>query len=201
MNYVELDIEVDPLLPFREILVAILSERGFESFVNTSNGLSAFVQEKEYLKLDVPSILNEVSGCKVEWSMRVIPHANWNDEWEKNYEPVVVNDSCVIRALFHDPMPNYQFEIIIQPQMSFGTGHHPTTLLMMEVLFRHDLEGKSLMDIGTGTGVLSILAEKKGALNIVATDIEDHIISNAKDNVRHNDCVNIRVDKADIGLS
>jgi ribosomal protein L11 methyltransferase len=189
---------IEPVIPFREVIVALLAEEGFESFSDTKSGVKAYINETDYDEVSLNSVISSLEGCDIKWKRSLIEHRNWNEEWEKQYQPVIVADNCVIRALFHQPMPQYEFEIIVQPQMSFGTGHHPTTLQMMQMLLEHDLKGKSLIDLGSGTGVLAILAEKKGALDILATDIEDHIVENARDNVRHNACVNIRVDKADM---
>lgn len=199
MNYIEIDITLSPTIPFREVVTALLADSGFESFTDTRNGVQAYISQADYEKSVLEDVISGIEGCEIDWKESLIEHKNWNEEWEKQYRPVVVAENCVIRALFHDPMPEYEFELIVQPQMSFGTGHHPTTLQMMQMLLEHDLEEKSLVDLGSGTGVLAILAEKKGALDILATDIEDHIVENARDNVRHNACVNIRVDKAELG--
>ncbi len=198
MNYSEINIELTPVAPFREILVALLAEIGYESFVDHEAGLKAYIQEGQFSDSQLNKVLESLQGVELYHSVKVIQHKNWNEEWEKDYHPVEIDERCVIRALFHELMPQYKYEIIIQPQMSFGTGHHPTTLLMAKMLLDLDIENKNVLDLGSGTGVLAILAEKKGARSVVATDIEDHIVENAKDNVRHNDCKNIRVDKADM---
>lgn len=198
MNYIELDIQLSQVSPFREILVALLADVGYESFVDTDKGLKAYISELDFDQEQLSSVLASMEGVELEHQVQTLAHRNWNAEWEKEYQAVEVDSRCVIRALFHEPMPQYEHEIIIQPQMSFGTGHHPTTLLMAQVLLDFSLEGARVLDLGTGTGVLAILAEKKGAIEVVATDIEDHIVENARDNVRHNDCENVRVDKADM---
>jgi ribosomal protein L11 methyltransferase len=198
MDYIEVELTLSPLSPFREILVALLAEVEFESFMDTKEGMQAFIAADAFDDDVLDETLAQLEGVQIEKTIKRIAHKNWNEAWEKDYHPVEVDERCVIRALFHEPMPQYEYEIIIQPQMSFGTGHHPTTLTIARVLLDMDLMGKSLLDLGTGTGVLAILAEKKGSVGIVATDIEDHIIENARDNVRHNDCVEIRVDKADL---
>ncbi len=200
MDYIEVNLELDPICPFREIIVALLAEEGYESFMDTKKGLQAYIDADSFDETILARTLAQLDGVQIEQRIERIAHTNWNEQWEKDYHPVEVDSRCVIRALFHDPMPQYEFEIIIQPQMSFGTGHHPTTLTIAQVLLDMDIDGKTLLDLGTGTGVLAILAEKKGAKGIVATDIEDHIIENARDNVRHNDCVEIRVDKADLAV-
>ena len=199
MNYQELDISIDPLIPFREIAVAKLAEIGFESFEDSEHGLKAYIPEDQFDESTVEVVLKELSElCELSHSQKLIEQVNWNAEWEKEYQPVVVSPRCRIRALFHEPSDDYEFELIIQPQMSFGTGHHPTTLLMMEHLLESEVSGQRVLDLGTGTGVLAILAEKMGAVDILATDIEDYIVGNARDNVRHNACVNIRVDNAEL---
>ncbi|NNC82999.1 MAG: 50S ribosomal protein L11 methyltransferase, partial [Flavobacteriales bacterium] len=167
MNHVELDIEVEPLIPFREIVVALLADQGFESFVEYEKGVKAYTPTQDFDESAIRSLLADLDGCSTRYQHQEIPHVNWNAEWEKDYHPVEVTEDCVIRALFHEPMPEYAYELIIQPQMSFGTGHHPTTLLMMQMLLEMDLEGREVIDLGCGTGVLAILAEKKGAQKVL----------------------------------
>lgn len=200
MDYIEVNLGLNPIIPYREVLVALLAEVGYESFMDTKEGLQAYIPADSFDETILATSLSQIDGVQIDQRIERIAHTNWNEKWEKDYHPVEVDSRCVIRALFHKPMPNYEFQIIIQPQMSFGTGHHPTTLTIAQALLDMDLSGKSLLDLGTGTGVLAILAEKKGAVGIVATDIEGHIIENARDNVRHNDCVEIRVDKADLAV-
>lgn len=201
MDYMQVDLKLEPKQPFDDVLAALLAEIGYESFMNTNQGLMAYIPKGQFDQAQLDDVIQDLGGLQAEYQIEEIAHSNWNAAWEQDYKPVEVSKACVIRALFHNPMPDYDYEIIIQPQMSFGTGHHPTTLTMMQVLLGLELKGKTLMDIGTGTGVLAILAEKMGARAIRAFDIEDYIVDNARENVRHNNCVEIAVDKGDLAVN
>ncbi len=186
MDYIKVSFELSPLLPAREILYAELGELPFESFQESKNGLEAFIPKSsfsdELLKgLIVSSLPSQEIGITTE----VIEQQNWNAVWESNFEPIVVNDFCVIRAPFHE-VPKVKHDIIISPQMSFGTGHHETTFLISNELFKLDLVGKSLLDMGCGTGVLAIIASRLGANPIEAVDIEEWAYENTLDNNKLN---------------
>ncbi len=201
MNYVEVSFAIEPLLPGREVLIAELSEMGFESFVETEEGLQAYIQAPEF----TPETLQELSFLQVEnttithW-VKEIEDQNWNAVWESNYPPIVVNDQCIVKAPFHTNEAAYPYEILIAPKMSFGTGHHDTTSLMLGTLLTMELEGLSVLDMGCGTGVLAILAAKKGAAPIEAIDIDEWAYNNTLENIRLNNCVDIAVDKGDVNL-
>jgi ribosomal protein L11 methyltransferase len=183
MNYYEVEFELKPLMPAREVLLVELAERGFESFVETENGIKAYIQENEFndsllVDLAVEAMENqEVSFCKT-----LIEDQNWNAEWEKNFDPIIVDDKCLIRAPFHNDLPSYPYEIIIEPKMSFGTGHHATTHLVVAAMMNFDFAGKVVLDMGCGTGILAILAQ---------IDIDQWSYENTIENVDRNGVKNI----------
>lgn len=177
----------------KEIMVAQLSDIGFEGFEEAGDSLHAFIPESDLNE----EALNELLSERLEVSRKLVPPTNWNAEWEKDFEPVIVHDFASIRAHFHAPIPNVQHEVIITPKMSFGTGHHATTFMMIEYMRELDLKNKSVLDFGTGTGVLAILAEKLGASAIVAIDNDDWSIENARENIEVNGCKKIELLKAD----
>ncbi|HEX6171994.1 MAG TPA: 50S ribosomal protein L11 methyltransferase [Chitinophagaceae bacterium] len=177
----------------REILIAQLADAGYEGFEEKDTGLDAFINSKSFDKL----ILNEISfKYQTPYTKEKIAETNWNKVWESNFEPVIVNDYVAIRADFHKPISNTQFEIVITPKMSFGTGHHATTHMMIELMKEIDFNGRSVLDFGTGTGILAILAERSGAKNIVAIDNDDWSITNAEENFKKNNCNKIILKKA-----
>ena len=175
-----------------EILIAQLSEINYEGFEETDNNLFAFIPEEKFNEKELQQI---ISIHSLSISKEIIEQRNWNEEWEKDFEPVIVDNFCAIRASFHKPVTSVKNEIIITPKMSFGTGHHATTYLMVQAMEQIDFINKSVFDFGTGTGVLSILAEKLGAKNILAIDIDEWSINNAIENISVNDCSKIFVEK------
>lgn len=190
-NYIKIAIEFK--LPEQsDILIAQLSEINYEGFEENDNNLFAFIPEEKFNETELSEIL---SSHSLSFSKEIIQQRNWNEEWEKDFDPVIVVDFCAIRASFHTPVTSVKNEIIITPKMSFGTGHHATTYLMVQAMEQIDFINKSVFDFGTGTGVLSILAEKLGAKNIVAIDIDDWSINNAIENISVNNCSNISVEK------
>jgi len=200
MEYVEVYFRLEPLLPAREILYAELGEKGFEAFEDELDGVKAYIKQEDFSTVMIESLMvQEMEGQKVEVEITEIANQNWNALWESNFEPIVINSDCTIRAPFHEN-PNVIYDIIISPQMSFGTGHHETTFLMSQELFRLDLKDISLLDMGSGTGVLAILAEKLGATNIRAIDIEEGAYYNAIDNCKLNNTKEIFVEKGDSRL-
>ena len=154
----------------REILIAQLADAGYEGFEERDNSLDAFINTKGF----DAHILNEISfKYQTPYTKEKIAETNWNQIWESNFEPVVVDDFVAVRAGFHKPITTTKFEIIITPKMSFGTGHHATTYMMIWLMKDIDITGKSVLDFGTGTGILAILAERSGAKNILAIDNDD----------------------------
>ncbi|MBI2279503.1 MAG: 50S ribosomal protein L11 methyltransferase [Bacteroidetes bacterium] len=194
MNYIEIKVVIDPVNIARDIVVAELGEIGFESFVESNEGVDAYIQESMFDE-DLMKSLNSFNHAyfKIEYTKNVIQNQNWNEVWEQSFEPINVNNKCVVRAPFHQFAENIEYEIIIEPKMSFGTGHHETTFLMIQELLEMDLTEKNVLDMGCGTGVLAILAEQKKAKNILAVDIDDWAYENTLDNITKNSCSKIKV--------
>ena len=174
-----------------EILIAELSLLEFELFEEKPSGLIAYIKSSEYSQniFEKVKILNS-KEFEVEFEVKKIENKNWNEEWEKNYDPVEINERCTVRAPFHKSSKK-NYDIIIKPDMSFGTGHHETTRLMIDFLFEQNLENKKICDVGCGTGILSIIAEKIGANEIDAVDIEINCVENTKKNIKRNNCKKI----------
>ncbi|MGC4058259.1 MAG: 50S ribosomal protein L11 methyltransferase [Chitinophagaceae bacterium] len=191
MNYYKLTISIAES-DERDILIASLAENGAEGFEELSDELIVFVPESEFNA----GVFAELIGR--EWDQEMIEPKNWNAEWESNFEPVIVGDFCAVRAHFHPAFPQVAHEIVITPKMSFGTGHHATTRLMMEQMGDIDFKGKKVLDFGTGTGVLAILAEKLGAVDIMAIDNDSWSIENAQENCATNACGSVHVSDTDI---
>ena len=191
---------VEPVQPGTEILIAELGFSGFESFVETPNGVIAYIQEADHF----PTILDSVQILSsdefaITYKFETIAQTNWNAEWEKNFNPIVVDNQCAIRAPFHEPF-NVKYDIVIEPKMSFGTGHHETTHMMIQHILASDFTNKSVLDMGCGTGVLAILAEKKGARFLEAIDIDNWCYLNSLENVSRNDCHHINVFEGDASI-
>lgn len=185
---------------YAELIMARLGELGFESFEETGEGLLAYIPSSEF----DPAILNNPDlwpeGIDVEYTWAVIPEQNWNAVWEENFEPVTLAGRCHIRAPFHPVIPGIEYEIIIEPKMSFGTAHHETTALMIEYLLEEPVEGLTVLDMGSGTGVLAILAAMRGATDITAIDNDEWAYHNAIENVERNKSRGISVYLGDAGL-
>src|SRR6187399_2793810 len=184
MNYLQFEFRISNAVE-NEILIALLSNAGFESFVEEEKMLKAFIKETEFNESSLTGI-QEIIPCT--YSSTVITPQNWNAKWESSFEPIIVKDFAAIRAGFHNSIKNVKHEIIITPKMSFGTGHHATTYMMIEQMEGLDLMNKAVVDFGTGTGVLAILAEKMGASTIDAIDNDDWSIENAAENIAANGC-------------
>ena len=198
--YIAYHFSVKPLEPAREILVAELGMNGFESFVDTKNGVTAYIQKKDWREdiLEEIHILNS-DEFVFEYEVEDIKPTNWNAEWEKNFNPIIVDDIVTVRAPFHEK-PNTKFDIIIEPKMSFGTGHHETTFMMIQHILKNDFKEKSVLDMGCGTAVLAILAEKRGAKYLDAIDIDTWCYENSLENIERNNCHRINVYKGDSEL-
>ncbi len=198
MDTLELNIKLKPCKPWSEILIAELAELGFDSFVETDEGIQAYAPaELNYQEVLKQSSLYSNDELEFELSHEIIPQQNWNAKWEEEFDPVHVENYATILAPFHDAVNVVGLPVIIQPQMSFGTGHHQTTWLMTKMLFEMDLPEK-VLDMGSGTGVLAIIAEKLGAKEILAIDIEEWAAINAKENVELNKCELIEVVEGDV---
>ncbi len=192
--------KVNPLQPGVEILIAELGYAGFESFIETKEGVTAYIQKEEWDEtiLEDIRILNS-DEFEITYAFDEIEQTNWNVEWEKNFNPIIVDDKCSVRAPFHEK-PNTEFHIIIEPKMSFGTGHHETTHMMIQHILKNEFSGKTVLDMGCGTGVLAILAEMKGASKIDAIDIDNWCYLNSLENVERNNCDNITVIEGEASL-
>lgn len=193
-SYIEFDFTA-PDTMLQEQLIALLSEEGFEGFEESGQILKAFVDEARFDEIrfnDILSLFREVSFIK-----SIVKHRNWNEQWESSFEPVKVGSFAAIRAQFHKPVSGVKYEIVVTPKMSFGTGHHPTTYLMIEQMSQMDFRNQTVIDFGTGTGVLAILAEKMGAARVEAIDNDNWSIDNASENIAANNCNKIKIYKAE----
>ena len=193
MEYTEIAIRLNEMNPFADILVAKLDEIQFESYAEEMDVLKAYVQTHLLDKNAVKKIINEIGELTdISFTIKKLKHQNWNQKWESDYKHVFINDMCVVRSDFHDPIPEVKYEIIISPKMSFGTGHHETTSLIMNQMFELNFKGRSVLDMGSGTGILSILASKLGAVNLVGIDTDEWAFKNAIENSNLNNLTDIR---------
>lgn len=192
MFYTRLRVECDP--EFTEILIAEVAEAGFDTFQETENGFEAFSEQEQYDSEILESIkerYRKVNPLLFEFSR--VQKENWNEQWEKSFDPVIVDDQCIVRAEFHQLDRQFPYEIIITPKMSFGTGHHATTWLMLKSQLELDHRGKKVMDAGCGTCILSIMAEKRGASFVDAFDIDEWSTVNGQENLENNNCSKVRL--------
>lgn len=195
MNYTRLQVICDP--EFSEILMAEMAEVGFDTFMETEQGFEAYAESFD------ESLLNEIKEkyshvSPLAFHEDKVEKKNWNEEWEKNVEPIFVEDKCLVRAEFHKIEKKFPYEIIITPKMSFGTGHHQTTYLMLKAQMKIDHQNKRVMDAGCGTAILSIMASKLGAKEIEAFDIDEWSVINGKENAEKNNCTNIHIQRGKI---
>ncbi|MCB0491535.1 MAG: 50S ribosomal protein L11 methyltransferase [Cyclobacteriaceae bacterium] len=192
MYHTRLSVTCDPL--FSDILIAEISQAGFDSFLENENGFEAYAEVDRFDQSRVDEIknkYNQVTPLSFSWDR--IEKKNWNEEWEKSYEPIIVDDRCVIRAEFHQIEKEYPYTITITPKMSFGTGHHQTTYLMIKAQMDMDHKNKMVMDAGCGTAILSIMASKLGAKKVEAFDIDEWSVINGKENIAVNNCEHITI--------
>ncbi|WP_379969650.1 50S ribosomal protein L11 methyltransferase [Epilithonimonas sp. UC225_85] len=184
--YLEFNFKIKPLQPWNEILMAELIEIGFDSFTEEYDGILGYIQKDLFNEEELKNIyLLQNEEIEISYTYEEMPNINWNEEWEKNFSPINVEDKVLIRAEFHESDPNMH-EIVIQPKMSFGTGHHPTTHLMIQQMLDMDLDNKKVLDMGCGTSVLAIFAKQKGAGRTVAIDIDEWSVENSKENAARN---------------
>jgi len=204
MNYIELKILLNPNTEVnRDITSALLAEIGFESFMETETGLNAYIAEKPFSEEAVEDVLKNIPLRDVanKYEMELIKCRDWNEEWEKNFfQPIVIQNQVIIHSSFHKDIPHYPYDIVIDPKMAFGTGHHSTTSMMVSYLLEQNLEGKSLLDMGCGTAVLAILAHKKGARPVMAIDNDEWAYENSLENIRINRASGIQVKLGDANL-
>jgi ribosomal protein L11 methyltransferase len=193
MDYYEITLNCSPREPWADIAVALLAELPFDSFVDTETGILAYIPANEFNETEVNALFKQNFTQEVEYTLskRFIEQENWNAKWESDFEPVHVGDELSILAPFHDQSLAKKRVIEIMPKMSFGTGHHQTTRLMCSFLLEEEVHGKKVLDMGTGTGILAILAEQLGASSILAVDIEDWSVENTIENAERNACIKI----------
>jgi ribosomal protein L11 methyltransferase len=197
MYYTKLQVQCEQ--DFVDILIAELAEIGFDTFQEKDDGFEAYVEDEKYDTEALQSIKDKYSALtSLTFSFDQIQKRNWNEDWEKSYEPIIVDNKCLIRADFHKIQKKYPYEIIITPKMSFGTGHHQTTYLMVKAQMQIDHKIKRVMDAGCGTAILSIMAAKLGAKEIEAFDIDEWSVINGKENLDINNCNNIHLQQGKI---
>jgi ribosomal protein L11 methyltransferase len=197
-RYIGYEFKVSPRDPFTEILIAELSMLGFDSFMESEIGVSAYILEEEWSKnlLD-PVVILRSDEVDISYNCKAIEPENWNAVWEESFEPIYIRDLVCIRAPFHK-VPDSNYDIVIEPKMSFGTGHHETTCMMVKHMLETDLKDKEVLDMGCGTGVLAILAEKMGARAVHAVDIDRWCYENSLENCLRNQCRLITVTQGDV---
>ncbi|MGB3452644.1 MAG: 50S ribosomal protein L11 methyltransferase [Moheibacter sp.] len=199
MNYIQYKFSVYPKEPWTEILIAELAESAFESFEETPDDMNAYVKADQDDEAFVKETLKNLSEADITYLRYEIEPQNWNAIWESNFKPILVDDQCYIRAEFHEPKPGIRYDIVIQPKMSFGTGHHQTTKMMIEYELETDFNGKSVLDMGCGTSILGIIAMKSGAAKVEGIDIDDWAVENSIENAKRNG-VEIDVKLGDVAL-
>jgi len=186
MNHLEVKLILSP--EYTEIVMAELAELGFESFVETEEGLDAYISENEFSEENIQEMLARYQPMTpIDFSWQRLEKKNWNAEWESNYAPIEVGDAVRVRALFHEPDARFRHELVITPKMSFGTGHHETTWLVMNEQLGLSHAGRAVLDVGCGTGILAILARKLGATELLAFDIEEWAVENTRENFSLNE--------------
>jgi ribosomal protein L11 methyltransferase len=192
MNHIELQLRLSP--DYTDIFTAELAELGFESFVETDEGLNAYIIESDFDERAVQELIAKYDGqTAIAYELSSLEKRNWNAEWERDYEPIEVANQVRVRASFHALDARFRYDIIVNPKMSFGTGHHETTAMMLEQQLGLDFVGKTVLDVGSGTGILAILAAKMGADRVLAFDIEEWAVENARETADLNNCPQITV--------
>jgi len=194
IEYLEFDFKIKPIIPWSEILIAHLIELGFDSFMENSEGFLAYVTKNKFDKEKLESLYKiHFHDVEISYTFKEMPNINWNEEWEKNFSPINVENKVYIRAEFHSPK-KMEHEIVIHPKMSFGTGHHATTYLMIQQMIDIDFTNKKVLDMGCGTSILGIYAKKRGAKDVLGIDIDEWAVENSVENANLNNTY-IRVDK------
>jgi ribosomal protein L11 methyltransferase len=196
MEYTKLNCHLQPDTEVnREILVAELGNIGYESFTETDELLEAYIPTPDFSEESILHLFPiDFSGFQFKWTFEIIPDQNWNEVWEKNYfQPLLIDDRCLIRAPFHTNYPKAEYEIVIEPGMAFGTGNHETTSLMISEILKQELNGKAVLDMGCGTGILGILASMRGAVKITSIDIDSWATNSAAENAIYNNISNLEV--------
>lgn len=194
MNYYELHFTlIDPENYQQDLLINELADIGFDTFQEAEFGFNAYIIETEFDKQLMDERLDAFRPqFSFSYEMNLIPQKNWNEVWESNFEPIQIRDKVWVRATFHQPKPEFPYEIVIDPKMAFGTGHHETTSMMMDMMLDADFKGKKVLDMGCGTGILAILAEKLGAADLAAVDNDLACYDSTIENAQLNHCTHIR---------
>lgn len=195
MNYIEVVFTIKPFEEYiGDILASELGEIGFDSFVPEENGITAYVSEEYYDEEKLRELVAGFSYAALSYKTEFVQQKDWNEEWEKNFfQPIVIGNQCVIHSSFHKDVPVAKYDIVIDPKMSFGTGHHETTSLMVEEILKMDVEGKKVLDMGCGTSILAILAALRGAQDVTAVDIDPWCTENSEENIRLNHVEGIKI--------
>ncbi len=203
MKYTKVSFSIEPNSQIiQEILTAELAEFAFDSFEETPTGLDAYIPTKDYKTTEIDSLQAfSIPDYQIKYTIEELPDQNWNETWEKNYfSPIIIDNRCIVKSPFHTDVPSAEYEILIEPKMAFGTGHHETTGLMIKHILETDFTGKNVLDMGCGTGILGILASKKNASHIDAIDIEDWSYHNAIENAETNKVSNLSAFCGDASL-
>lgn len=201
MRYTEVTFLVEPIDPWRDLLIAELGEGEYDSFEETPHGVKAYVKSDRFDRASLATLkVPRDPHVRISHTVREVEPRNWNEEWERSFQPVEVAKEVRIRAEFHPFVPGFTHDIVITPRMAFGTGHHSTTRMMVEAMLGLDLKDQHVCDLGCGTAVLAILAERMGAKSVHAIDIDEQAVLNARENIALNGCGRIVVDKGDVAL-
>ncbi|MDL2212954.1 50S ribosomal protein L11 methyltransferase [Bacteroides sp. OttesenSCG-928-D19] len=204
MKYLEFQFHTTPCTEtVNDVLSAVLAEAGFDSFTDNDLGINAYILKELFDEKILEDTLRyfPLENTQITYTWKEAEDKDWNEEWEKNYfQPIVIDDRCVVHSTFHQNIPQVEYDILINPQMAFGTGHHETTSLIISELLNMNLENKSVLDMGCGTSILAILARMRGAKPITAIDIDDWCVQNSKENIELNHLTDIKVELGDAGL-
>ena len=204
MKYFEVTFTAQPCNEtITDVLSGLTADIGFESFVECENGMKAYIQQSQFDEAALKQVVEDfpIPGASISYSITEPEDKNWNEEWEKNFfQPIIIGDRCVLHSTFHHDIPQAEYDIVINPQMAFGTGHHETTSLIIGELLDNDLQGKSLLDMGCGTSILAILARMRGAAPCTAVDIDEWCVRNSLENIELNGVDRISVFQGDASL-
>ncbi len=197
MGFLEITVNCEE--HFVDIFIAEMAALGFDAFVENEKGFTAYIEQPEFEQEALTSLGKRYEGLsRIDYLLKNVEKQNWNEVWERNYDPIFIGDQCVVRASFHDIPKKYPYEILINPKMSFGTGHHETTYLMLKSQMEMNFKTMKVLDVGCGTGILAIMSSFLGAEEVTACDIDEWCVENSLENVRINHCENIKIKQCDI---